>query len=428
MAQAPESLAPQALAPSGPPPQEPSDETTVQPCGLDGGAAVVATCDPAVPRTQSPPQDDPKVTPADCGCGCGGKGPRQLVYVVGTRLEYDFGTRVRQESLEDNFRAGFLDEQYRSLLIRPNMLRYLLGWDGRTGASEQEKALPTNGRLYDAKSVHWVLYQDDCPAYAIAPQGPFAEVAYKELIYFFIENQGISLAEFGIKPDCINEYLACHGGLNDPLEGAPHAERKRGKAEEPAKDKGSLASKVGMSLSEEPNRVARIAIAGEVAGRVMLTTGETVEVIHPDMRGSASWNTERLLEVVGGLEGLDRGDAARALVTRIVAALYEAARNPGKRPEDRALNYSATAALRFVRPFFQGGAFAATLGNLENVALDSITVRPSGCQRTGMEYDVDLSFYSFENTLRGVSTLTSTVDVSDVVPVSTGRLRFTTRR
>jgi hypothetical protein len=215
--------------------------------------------------------------------------------------------------------------------------------------------------------------------------------------------------------------------LNDPLEQPHPGERKRGKAEEVAKAK-DLASHVGLSLREDPSRVARIAIAGELGGRVVLSTGETVEVIHPDMRGSASWNTERLLDVIGGLEGFRGADGARALVTRIVAKLYDRARNPGRTPEHRALNYAATAAVRFIRPFFEGGAFAATLGNLDTIAIDDVDARKSGCQRTGMEYDVDLSFYSFENTLRGVSTLTSTVDVSDIVPVSTGRLRFTTRR
>ena len=411
------------------PANERSAPCAVHPSGSDAStASSVPADDRESSRKATPPQNSPSVNPADCGCG--GKGPRQLVYVVGTRLEYDFGTRIRQESLEDNFRAGFLDEHYRSLLIKPNMLRYLLGWDGKTGVSDHDTgtALPTNGRLFDAKSLHWVLYQDDCPAYAIAPQGPFADVAYKELIYFFIENQGIVLNDFGISPDCINEYLKCHGGLNDPLEPAAPPERKRGAKQDDGPGAKGLASEVGLSLMEEPNRVARIAIAGEITGQAVLSTGESVEVIRPDMRGTASWNTQRLLEVLSSLSGAPSPEAARSLVTRIVAALYEATRNPGKTPEDRAINYSATAALRFIRPFFQNGAFTATLGGLENTAVDSLTVKPSGCRRTGMEYDVDLSFYSFENTLRGLLTLTSTVDVSDVVPVSTGRLRFTTRR
>ena len=185
---------------------------------------------------------------APSGCGCGGQGsPRQLVYVIGNRLEYDFGTRVRQESLEDNFRAGLLDEQFQSLQFKPNLLRYLLGWDGQTGTGHSEAAgaagLGARGHLFDAKSVHWVLYQDDCPVYAIAPQGPFAEVAYKELIYFFIENQGIALADYGIPADCINQYLECHGGLNDPLETGPSsppadaAKSRRGR--EPAESKSA---------------------------------------------------------------------------------------------------------------------------------------------------------------------------------------------
>ncbi len=161
-----------------------------------------------------------------------------------------------------------------------NMLRYLLGWDGRTGVSgKPASALPTNGHLYDAKSLHWVLYQDDCPLYAIAPQGPFAEVAYKELIYFFVENQGLSLADYGVSPDCINEYLRCHGGLNDPLPAG--GEGDGGKDDRANQDVSSPAEAVGASLQESPGRVARIAIAGEVVGRAELATGESVEVIAP---------------------------------------------------------------------------------------------------------------------------------------------------
>ncbi len=145
------------------------------------------------------------------------------------------------------------------------------------------------------------------------------------------------------------------------------------------------------------------------------------------MRGTASWNTVRLLEVVSSLNTLSN-TAAQTLVTRVVSTLYEATRNPGTTPEQRALNFAATGALHFIRPFLQNPAFTGMLGGLENAAVDAISVRPSGCQRTGMEYDVELSFYSFENTLRGMLALTSTVDVSDIVPVTTGPVRFSTRR
>ena len=128
------------------------------------------------------------------------------------------------------------------------------------------------------------------------------------------------------------------------------------------------------------------------------------------------------------LQPLPSTHTAEALVSRVVATLYEATRNPGKTPEDRAMNYAATAALRFIRPFFRPGPFTNMLGGLENVAVEGLRVRRSGCRRSGMEYDVDLSFYSFENTLRGLVTLTTTVDVSDTVPVSLGKLRFSTRR
>ncbi len=134
---------------------------------------------------------------------------------------------------------------------------------------------------------------------------------------------------------------------------APKARRGREHAE--AKPDDELGANVGSLLLEEPNRVARIAIAGAGGGQGGLATGEVVEVIAPEMRGTAAWNTRQLLTVLLSRRPL-QPLAAEALVSRIVSTLYEATRNAGKTPEDRALNYAATAALRFIRPFFRPGA------------------------------------------------------------------------
>ena len=60
--------------------------------------------------------------------------------------------------------------------------------------------------------------------------------------------------------------------------------------------------------------------------------------------------------------------------------------------------------------------------------VNDVVVKPAECIRTGMEYDVEISLYDTENLLRGLTVLTTTVDVSDDVPVTTTKFRISTRR
>jgi hypothetical protein len=377
------------------------------------------------------------VLPSGCGCGGsggGGKGARQFVYVVGDRLDYDFGTRVREQSLQDNFASSVLDIDIgeASLRVRPNMLRYLLGWDGVTGTrGRPEKAtdLKVNGNLYDVKSVHWVLYDNDCPRYALQPLGPFAAEGYKQLLYFFIEHYGIQLSDFGISAACLNEFFTCHGGTSDPLEPGPkQAAAKSAPPDASPQGAGRGADDVANLLNEPPGRVARIAVAGEVVGTAQLGTGETVEILAPDLRGTASWNTQRLLDALLGSNALATADGAREFVGRVVAKLYEESQNDGKSPQSRAVNWATTSAIRDLQNFFLNDTFRRFLGGLENAAVNEVTVQESTCRRTGLEFDVAISLFSFENTMRGEIVLTTSVDVSDVVPVTLGRTRVSTKR
>ena len=115
-------------------------------------------------------------------------------------------------------------------------------------------------------------------------------------------------------------------------------------------------------------------------------------------------------------------------MARIVSTLYEAARNDGKAPQHRAMNYATTSVFRAITPFLTNKVFRDMFGGLNNVAVDSVSVKTAACQRTGAEYDVDISLYSFENVLRGLIVLSKTVDVSQTVPVTIGDLRVSTRR
>ena len=197
-------------------------------------------------------------------------------------------------------------------------------------------------------------------------------------------------------------------------------------------------------LFEDAGPATHLAIAGELTGkRVKLSTGDTVEVIEPELRGMSTWNTLALLNVAK--EKLTSGrpvfssssptgpvfdptSAANLFVGRIASRLYESARNDGKSDQERAMNWAATSLLVNVRPLLGNPIFQQSVGGLENVAISDIQVNPTSCRRSGQEYDVQIAFFNTQNTLFGLTVLASTVDVSDVVPVTLGNTRVFNRR
>jgi cyanobactin maturation PatA/PatG family protease len=148
--------------------------------------------------------------------------------------------------------------------------------------------------------------------------------------------------------------------------------------------------------------VERVSIAGVLAGSALLQSGQVVAVIVPDLRGFGGWSTSSLVT-----------RETRNLVERIAAEL----RNVGRRPEDRAMNFAATETL-------QTGRMVA-----DNVAagraLEAIDVeRAPICRPCSDCWDVKLTFFNPARRLeesRMVYRLT--VDVSDVVPVTVGKIR-----
>ncbi len=91
---------------------------------------------------------------------------------------------------------------------------------------------------WNAAAVEWTLALDGTAIYAVRPQGPFAADAYKELRRF------------------LRERL----------------------------DEG----------------VERVSIAGVVAGKATLLSGQVVAVIVPELRGMFSWTTAALADAVAG--------------------------------------------------------------------------------------------------------------------------------
>jgi hypothetical protein len=407
--------------------------------------------------------------PSDCACGGGNGNGTRYVYVVGDRIGYDFGSRVRQYSLQAN-----ADPNYPRLLSDPAaFLRYLLG--------SRKYGTPLNGNMHDAKSVYWVLYQAECPRYVVQPHGDFSEANYKALITFLIETtnfgyygdhdgdkrgQPIPFTDDGldIRYECLREYFDCYGGQSEPLEVddqtlPPSPEFKalldadqkllarffsavfsaRHPTPQQVADTGPegedpLADLI-LFMNEAPNRASKVAIAGTLTNkRVTLANGDQVEVIQPDLRGMSTWNTLRLFRVAlrwfTGPQTQNDADAW-GFVARVVSRLYELTRNDGKTPQERAINWASTAFLQEVRSLLRSRIFRDLIGGDDGLkvgAVNDIQIRPAACQESGGEYDVEISLFNVASALRGLTVVASTVDISDVVPVTLGQTRVFNKR
>ncbi|HEV3163211.1 MAG TPA: PatA/PatG family cyanobactin maturation protease [Isosphaeraceae bacterium] len=214
---------------------------------------------------------------------------------------------------------------------------------------------------WDAASIVWTLNVESVPTYAIAPNGPFATHACERLRQYFREQ----------------------------LQG-----------------------------------VERMSVAGVLAGLTQLSTGQTVPVIVPELRGMYNWKTASLVSATlgpapaaGALAAEQQAyqQKARGLRNFLDRVYYEL-RNRGTASQERAVNFAATQTFE--------------LGNIYNSLgapweLDHIEVERSPlCRKESDCWDVKLLFFNPETQVQSIRKVYRlTVDVSDVVPVTIGRLR-----
>jgi cyanobactin maturation PatA/PatG family protease len=243
---------------------------------------------------------------------------------------------------------------------------------GVAGTSKPERALAFDPRRmlahldehpWNAAAVEWTLALDGTVVYALRPQGPFATDTYKELRRF------------------LREQL----------------------------DEG----------------VERISIAGVVAGKATLLSGQVVSVIVPELRGMFSWTTAALADAVAGpapaaeapQHEQDAHAGRRVGVRNFLDRVHHGLRNLGLTPQDRAINFAATNAFAF------GKVYESALK--EKMELESVSVVRSPICRPGSDcWDVEVYFFYPERqvqTVRRVHRIT--VDVSDTVPVTVGPTR-----
>jgi cyanobactin maturation PatA/PatG family protease len=281
----------------------------------------------------------PPVNPAGTteDCGCGGGGPKQLVYVLG-ELSYDFGSQARLDSF---IQSIFPDDPQRGI-PEVDLLKFLVN--------------PDNS--YYAQSLIWTIQLDATPIYAIVPAGPFADVAYKRML--------------------------------------------------------ELLSRKAI------DRIDRVSMPGYLGGSIQLMSGQVVPAIIPEVRGIYGWSVDKLLKAVLEDSSLDKSEkSATELESRIREALdriYYDYRNLGLTPQDRALNYAATNAFQL--------SIAISKAKENDQVLDTIDIVKSPICRADSDcYDVKLRFFDPENSQRAKRVHRFTIDVSDVIPVTIGRIR-----
>lgn len=259
---------------------------------------------------------------------------------------------------------------------QPAALAYVLGqigYDFGTESRRDQFLQLTNRNVHDpeqllaylqkdpasAASVIWTLSLDSTVVYAIAPFGPFAFVAYERL----------------------REALAAQ-------------------------------------LSEGAERVS---VPGVVKGTARLLNGQVVPTLFPDVRGVYSWTTAALVSATVGkpAKGEKAGEqSAKAQgVQNFLERIYYEIRNLGITPQERAMNYAATNA--FQLDFIYQEAVSSGL------KLDIIDVERSPICRPGSDcWDVRLVFFDpLKRMERARHIYRFTIDVSDVIPVTVGKVR-----
>ena len=163
--------------------------------------------------------------------------------------------------------------------------------------------------------------------------------------------------------------------------------------------------------------IERVSIPGRVAGSLNLISGQTVPVVVPEVRGMYGWSIAALIEQLmqANPTGASEGEY-RTKIQEYLERIYYEFRNLGTTPPERALNFSATNAFQI--------ADVMSTGTATDVGLDTITVEKSPICRPGSDcYDVKVKFFNLQDSRRAGKIFRFTVDVSEVIPVSIGRVR-----
>lgn len=168
-------------------------------------------------------------------------------------------------------------------------------------------------------------------------------------------------------------------------------------------------------------KIERVSVPGYVTGRVMLSTGQVVPVISPELRGMCSWSTDVLVDEVLKKFTMtkDKKKGVNEAIMALLQRVYYEFRNLGIAAQERAINYI------FTNIFSTAESIIDALDVFkESLALDTIeAVESPICRHSSECWEVKLFFFDPENVLKPRKVYLITVDVSDVVPVTVGPVR-----
>ena len=337
-------------------------------------AGITAQSAPPQPMPRVADVGAPGVSPSDCDCGGDGKG---LVFFIGL-VGYDFGTEARRDTFKQQMPAVWYrnvdgrDEFQYAEDLTAEALQALEGAGFRGVPANPYDARQMVAYLKfrpdEASSLIWTLNLELTPVYSVTPVGPFANRVY-DLLVSMLDGQSQSI--------------------------------------------------------ESASYVERVSIPAVLSGHsVRLFSGQEVSQLWVDApRGMYSWRTTDLLArampaiaaAAASAPASPVRDTPEEILRMVLNKLYYEYRNLGVTSPDRALNFAAT------------NIFSLTDVLAEAIAkgkqLDRIDVVKSPYGRIDSDcWDVQLKFMDPENTNRAYTVFRFTIDVSDKLPVTMGKV------
>ncbi|CCN73594.1 PatA/PatG family cyanobactin maturation protease [Vibrio nigripulchritudo] len=176
---------------------------------------------------------------------------------------------------------------------------------------------------------------------------------------------------------------------------------------------------------QETQGVERVSIAGVITGETRLFNGQVVPRISPVLRGMFNWTSKALADSVYGENTNSPSGNTESMTVQqseqmsdFLNRVYYELRNRGEAEEERAINFAATNAFQMKEIF--ADAFK------ENLFLNKITADQSPITRPeSICLDVVLEFFNPKERLTAARKLYRyTIDVSDVMPVTVGKVRM----
>jgi len=285
--------------------------------------------------------------------------PGELVYALG-KIGFDFGTEARRDAFIQSMETK--ENQFPNPDDPIQLLKHL------------------DKHPEYAQSMIWTLDIEGTTVYAIRPAGTFSPRAYERLREFLREQitpvPSANVAEPNTRNQEI-EYL-----------------------------------------------VEKVSIPGALAGQIRLLSGQVVPVINPELRGMYSWNIKDFINSVVGPAPKSEDKKAMELFASLnddlinfLERLYYEFMNLGRASSERAMNFAGTNAFQ-ARIVFEEAS-------KQKLMLDRIEVERSPICRPDSDcWDVKLTFFNpMERLTVARLTFRFTIDVSDVVPVTVGKVR-----